>query len=336
MIDLACREDCEARLVLRHGERWQVKHGPFKRRDLARLPGANWSLLVQGVEQFLPRARRLLSQFSFIPYGRLDDLMVSFAPRGGGVGPHFDSYDVFLLQGPGYRRWQVSAQADLQLVEEAPLKILRRFRPEGECVLAPGDMLYLPPGCAHDGVALTDCYTYSIGFRAPSHREVNSAFLAFLEDRLPDAGRYSDPDLREQLHPAAISSAMLARIGHLLGDIRWEGDDVVEFLGTFLTEPKNGVRFVPPARPLARAGFFKAARRRGLSLALRSQMLHRGRRIFINGEIAAVSAEGAKALHALADTRHLPGRALPTSAGTLEVLYRWYRDGYISLASPQT
>src|SRR5712664_2574953 len=165
-IELAGRDDCESRLLLRNGRRWVVEHGPF--------------------------ARRFLSRFDFIPHSRLDDLMVSYAPPGGGAGPHFDSYDVFLLQGPGRRRWKVGRQDDLTLLDGAPLKILRRFAPQGECMLGPGDMLYLPPGFAHNGVAVDTCYTYSIGFRAPSHRELVSQFLIFLEERLNPPGRYED------------------------------------------------------------------------------------------------------------------------------------------------
>jgi 50S ribosomal protein L16 3-hydroxylase len=170
MIELAGRDDGESRLVMRHGGRWRVEHGPFERRRFSRLPRRNWTLLVQGPDQALPAARHLLSHFDFLPYSRLDDLMISFAPAGGGVGAHFDSYDVFLLQGPGQRRWQVGHQHDLTLVEDAPLKILKRFAPDGQCLLSAGDLLYLPPEFAHDGVAVDACYTYSIGFRAPSHR----------------------------------------------------------------------------------------------------------------------------------------------------------------------
>jgi 50S ribosomal protein L16 3-hydroxylase len=143
-----------------------------------------------------------------VPHVRLDDLMVSYAPPGGGVGPHVDSYDVFLLQGPGRRRWRVGRQRDLTLVENAPLKILKRFRPQGEAVLDAGDMLYLPPGYAHDGIAETDCYTYSIGFRAPRFDELKTGFLAYLDETIRLAGIYgapghdSGPDDRCRRRPA--------------------------------------------------------------------------------------------------------------------------------------
>ena len=329
MIELAGRDDCESRLLLRAGRRWAVEHGPFARRYLSRLPRRNWTLLVQGVNLLLPAARKLLSRFDFIPYSRLDDLMVSYAPPGGGVGPHFDSYDVFLLQGPGQRRWKVGRPDDLTLVDGAPLKILRRFVSQGECVLGPGDMLYLPPGFAHDGVALDACYTYSIGFRAPSHQELVSQFLIFLEERLNPSGRYDDPDLAAQAHPARIGSAMIAQVQRTLGSIRWGRGDVAEFLGTYLSEPKPAVRFRPPRNPLAFKAFLRSARNRGLELALPAQMLYSGSRLFINGESLAIDAGEAPPLRALADARWLAGRKVPRSGAAAEALYRWYHRGYI-------
>lgn len=329
MIELAGRDDCESRLLLRAGRRWTVEHGPFARRYLSRLPRRNWTLLVQGVNLFLPAARQLLSRFDFIPYSRLDDLMVSYAPPGGGVGPHFDSYDVFLLHGPGQRRWKVGRQDDLTLVDGAPLKILRRFVPQGECMLGPGDMLYLPPGFAHDGVAVDACYTYSIGFRAPSHQELVSQFLIFLEERLNPSGRYEDPDLVTQAHPARIASAMIAQVQRTLGSIRWNRGDVAEFLGIYLTEPKPHVLFSPPRNALALKAFLRSARNRGLELALPTQMLYSGSRLFVNGDSLVINAGEARPLRVLADARRLAGRQVPRAGTTAEALYRWYRSGYI-------
>jgi 50S ribosomal protein L16 3-hydroxylase len=336
VIELAGRNDCETRLLLRAGRRWTVEHGPFDRRYLSSLPQRNWTLLVQGVNLLLPAARKLLSCFDFIPHTRMDDLMVSYAPPGGGVGPHFDSYDVFLLQGSGQRRWKVGRQDDLTLVEGAPLKILKRFVPQGECVLGPGDMLYLPPGFAHDGIALDACFTYSIGFRAPSHQELVSQFLIFLEERLNPSGRYQDPDLKTQVHPARIAPEMVAQVQHALASIRWDRGDVAEFLGTYLTEPKPHVVFSPPRNPPARKAFLRSARNRGLELALPAQMLYSGSRLFINGESLAMDAREARPLRALADARLLPGRRIPRSGRAAEALYRWYRCGYILPATRAT
>jgi 50S ribosomal protein L16 3-hydroxylase len=327
MLGLACRDECEARLVLRRGNQWSVEHGPFSRKRLARLPARDWTLLLQGIERVLPAARELLSHFDFIPYTRLDDLMVSYAPPGGGVGAHFDSYDVFLLQGPGHRRWRVGRQRDLTLVEGAPLKILRNFAPDGECVLASGDMLYLPPEYAHEGVALDECFTYSIGFRAPSHRELASRFLAHLDDGLEIDGRYADPELRAQHQPARIDAGMVTKIEAVLNSLTWSRRDVASFIGTYLTEPKSLVVFATPVRALGQTAFAKAARQAGVELAGGTLMLHSGSKIFINGESYRVDASNAGPLRELANRRRLEGSRVTTSV--LEPLYQWYRDGYI-------
>jgi len=333
MIALACSDDCESRLILRQAGRWSLEHGPFDRARFRRLPARDWTLLVQGIERFLEPAHALLAKFSFIPHARLDDLMVSYAAPGGGVGPHFDSYDVFLLQGPGRRRWRIGRQRDLSLHPDLPLKILRRFQPQGTAVLDAGDMLYLPPQFAHDGIAVDACFTYSIGFRAPSHRELISEFLAFLEDRLQPQGRYADPGLSLQQAPAEIPAAMILRTGKVLRTIRWNRRDAVEFLGTWLTEPKNLVRFRPPVQPLSPAAFGRAAQARGVALAPASQMLHSGTQLFLNGEPARSTGSALRVLKKLADARALRGRDVPRSPQAGELLYQWYRHGYICLAA---
>ena len=334
MIELAGRDDCESRLVVRNDGRWSVEHGPFERKRFSRLPRRNWTLLVQGLEQRLPAARQLLSNFNFIPYSRLDDLMLSYAPAGGGVGAHFDSYDVFLLQGPGQRRWRVGRQRDLTLLENAPLKILKRFSPDGQCLMHAGDMLYLPPAFAHEGVALDACYTYSIGFRAPSHRELMSQFLIFLEERLAESGRYADPELPAQSRPALLGANMVAKVERIVGEINWTQRDVTEFLGSYLTEPKPQVVFAPPRRPLSAMAFSGAARRRGVELALASLMLYGGAKLFINGEAHKIDKATATPLHRLANARRLPGRLIQPNGRAADLLYRWYRAGYIYLSGP--
>src|SRR5437764_10972979 len=201
---LSSRHDVESRLVSRRRGSWHLEQGPFSRTQIARLPRSGWTLLVHGLNLELPEADALLRRFRFLPYARLDDVMVSYAAAGGGVGPHFDSYDVFLLQGEGRRRWRVGRQRDLALKPDLPLKILARFRPEDEWLLGPGDMLYLPPAVAHDGIALDVCSTYSIGFRAPSAHEVAIAFLDWLRDRVAMDGCYSYPELAPETDPARI------------------------------------------------------------------------------------------------------------------------------------
>jgi 50S ribosomal protein L16 3-hydroxylase len=273
-------------------------------------------------------ARALLDRFAFIPYARLDDVMVSYAPAGGGVGPHFDDYDVFLLQGAGRRRWRVSRQRDLELVERAPLKLLRRFRPQREWTLGPGDLLYLPPRYAHDGVAVGgDCITYSIGFRAPAARDLAAHFLEYLQDNLSLSGIYRDPGLRPQRRPGRIGDDFVRKAVGFLERIRWSRSDVTRFLGSHLTEPKAQVVFRRPRQPLSRKVFAAGITRRGVRLAAQTRMLYRGSTIFINGE----AVPGGSLLAGLADRRSLPPRAR-ISRATGDLLYRWYRAGYISLS----
>ena len=330
LFELAGREDLESRLVLRSGSRWQVRHGPFARREFAKLPRQGWTLLVQGVDHALPAARELLERFSFIPYARLDDVMVSYAPPGGGVGPHFDSYDVFLLQGEGRRRWRIGRQRDLDLVPGAPLRILRRFRPSREWMVQPGDLLYLPPRCAHDGIAVSDCITYSIGFRAPGAQELGTRFLEFLQEQLRFDGIYSDPGLQPQRRPARIADDMLRKVRGVLRRIHWSDADAMRFLGCYLTEPKASVLFARPSRPLSESAFLARAARRGTRLALPSRMLFRGNTLFINGEAHTPGATAARRLARLADRRSLP--PLPgLDRESAQLLYQWYRAGYIQL-----
>ena len=333
LLKLACREDARSRIVIRSARRYDAYEGPFQRSFLRRLPARGWSVLVHEVDHFLPAARALLERFSFVPYARLDDLMVSYAVPGGGVGPHCDSYDVFLLQGRGRRRWRISHQRDTALVAKAPLKLLRHFRPQQEWVLEPGDMLYLPPGWAHEGVALDPCMTYSIGFRAPAWQELAIHFLRFLEDRLELEGLYQDPDLRSQRSPARIARSMVQQAARRLEDIRWTGSDVARFLGQYLTEPKAHVFFTPPRPRLPLAAFAERARRRGVSLALRSQMLYFGDMFFINGETVNAKGRSSASLTCLADSRGLPA-VDTTQRGLVALLHQWYGAGYLNLGKP--
>ena len=332
LMDLAQRDDVESRIVRRTGRRWHVRHGPFNRRDLARMPASGWTLLVQGVDQVLPRAARLLRDFAFIPYARLDDMMVSYAAPGGGVGPHVDSYDVFLLQGEGRRRWRISRQRDLALVPGLPLKILRRFTPEREWLVEAGDLLYLPPLCAHEGTARGECITYSIGFRAASAQELGGRFLDFLHDRLELEGMYEDPDLKPTRTPGRIPDPMIARVSSLLEDLRWTREDVIEFVGRDLTEPKPNAVFQRPVPMLQPQTFATRIERAGVRLALRSRMLVHGVRIFLNGESHACRRECAKAMAVLADERHITP-PLDASVQARHLLYGWYRAGYIELGT---
>ncbi len=333
---LACEEDIQARIVIEKKSGWQLKQGPFDEADFAKLPKKNWTLLVQNVDHYLPEAKDILKQFSFIPNARLDDLMVSYAPEGGGVGPHFDSYDVFLLQGQGKRLWRLSTQDDLTLVEGAPMRILKNFHTEQEWILEAGDMLYLPPHAAHWGVALAaeeDCMTYSVGFRAPKHQELATEFLGFLQDQfiqekigLP--GMYADADLRLQENPAEIQTEMIEKVGRILQKISWDAHTITQFIGSYLTEPKPHVVFTPNKKTSLEK-FTTQLQDSGITLDLKTQMLFKGHDFFINGEQIFIENGDAELLKKLAQHRVLLEKNI--SSSLLQHLYTWYQAGYCRL-----
>jgi 50S ribosomal protein L16 3-hydroxylase len=334
---LARRDGVESRLVLRNRGRWTVEHGPFTARRLGQLPARDWTLLVNGVDLHLPAMRALADRFRAIPWARHDDVMASYAAPGGGVGPHFDSYDVFLVQASGRRRWQLSTQRDLALIPGAPLKILRRMRRGTVRTAAPGDVLYLPPRVAHDGVALDPCITLSVGFRAPDARELTARFLDYLHERLDRAAAprpYADPGLRRARHPGAVPVRQARQAARDLARIRWRAGDVMEFLGAYLSEPKAHVVFAPPARPLAAAAFARAAARRGLVLDFKSRLLYAGERIFMNGEALRLPARARASVQRLADRRTLPAQRLHATAS--EALHAWYLAGYLHLGNGES
>lgn len=326
VFELACDPDVESRLVRRTGDDWSVEHGPQKR---SALKGRKhpWSVLVQGVNLWSPEGDALLHRFDFIPQARLDDLMVSYAVDGGGVGPHFDHYDVFLLQGAGKRRWRIGDQADRALVPNAPLKILADFRPSQDWVLEPGDMLYLPPHWAHDGVAIGECMTYSIGFRAPTAQEIGTAFLYWIQERLALDGLYADPDLSVPAHSGEIAADMVDQVAAMIAEIRWTRGDVADFLGRHLTEPKPHVFFDPPERPASRARFRQALVRSGFALDARSILLFNAEALYLNGERIEVDDADRAILIELADHRRLAPLTEPP-ATLVERLHQWYCDGF--------
>ena len=238
---LALEEEIESRLVIEHGERpWELRRGPFAEDAFAQLPERDWTLLVQAVDQFVPEVAELLEEFKFLPKWRIDDVMISFAAPGGGVGPHFDNYDVFLLQGYGKRRWQIGqmCNAGSPLLEHADLKILAEFTQTEEWVLEPGDMLYLPPLLAHCGTAEDDCMTYSVGFRAPSAAEVLTHFTDFLGQFLPDEERYSDAGAQPTDDPTQIQRDALDRLKALLNEHMGDERLLMTWFGQFMTEPR--------------------------------------------------------------------------------------------------
>ncbi|WP_018987005.1 cupin domain-containing protein [Methylophilus methylotrophus] len=335
---LACDAEVPSRLIQfdparqQEGRGWQVTQGPFDDEDFAALPAQHWTLLVQGVNHVLPEAQALLSQFSFIPNARLDDVMVSYAPTGGGVGAHIDSYDVFLLQGAGKRRWRISQQTDLRLIPDAPLRILSHFECEQEWVLEPGDMLYLPPNVAHWGISEdNDCMTYSIGFRAPAARELAIEFLeACRQENLPDE-LYRDPDLQPVTDASSVNEEMVNHVADMMRRLPWQVEQLGPFLAKYFSEPKAYVVF-SPNRKLSLEKFKQRAAQNGIVLDLQTQMLHWQGHYFINGE--SVPQMDANLLNILANRRQLAVSLCQGDA--LDSLMPWlhevYQAGYVHMA----
>ncbi|WP_150304962.1 ribosomal protein uL16 3-hydroxylase [Pseudomonas saliphila] len=238
---LSLEDEVESRVVLEHGERpWELRRGPFFEEDFRTLPEQDWTLLVQAVDQFVPDVAELMNAFRFLPSWRLDDVMISYATPGGSVGPHFDNYDVFLLQGQGHRRWKIGQHCDAEspLLDNPDLKILSDFDQQEEWLLAPGDMLYIPPGLAHYGIAEDECMTYSIGFRAPSQHEVLVHYTDFLGQHLNDQQRYSDADQSVVADPAAIDDTAVERLRDILLAAADDKTALAIWFGRFMTEPR--------------------------------------------------------------------------------------------------
>lgn len=322
LFELAASEDTEARLVQQQGGRWRLRHGPFTRLPAQKTP--HWTLLVQGMDLHQPALHGLLRQFRFVPDARLDDVMVSWASDGGGVGPHFDSYDVFLLQLQGRRRWRIGRQPDLRLRDDVPLKILAHFEPEEEFVLEPGDMLYLPPRYAHDGVAEGPCMTASVGFRAPRLPELGRELLQRLaeaaHDQLPDQ-LYRDPAQPAVAEPARVPQGLHDFAARAVAAALREPHSLACALGEVLSEPKAQVWFDAGAALPAGAG---------VVLDARTRMLYDARHVFINGESLRASGRDARLMHRLADERGLDAALLAqASEAARELLSDWCEAGWL-------
>jgi 50S ribosomal protein L16 3-hydroxylase len=252
---LACDAELESRIVQRDaGDHWSLRTGPFDESDFAALPERDWTLLVQDVDKHVPEVAAVLEHFEFLPDWRLDDVMISYAAPGGSVGPHVDAYDVFLLQAVGRRSWTLDpAPSDLSLRPRVPLKLLRRFTPVERFDLAPGDLLYLPPGVAHHGVGEAPSITWSVGFRAPSAADLLRELAAMMEEAMP-ASRYTDPDLDPQeVRPGQLSGAAIGRARALLevAQEMIDTDRAAAALGRAATRAKPWLVPEPADQPLA-------------------------------------------------------------------------------------
>jgi 50S ribosomal protein L16 3-hydroxylase len=318
------QDDVESRLVQKKSS-WSLRHGPFGRKQLPPFKQREWTLLVQGVDLLDDAVYGLLQRFRFVPDARLDDVMISYATDGGGVGPHFDSYDVFLLQAHGQRRWKIAAQDDLTLLPDLPLKILAHFKPEQEWVLEPGDMLYLPPRYAHDGVAIGECMTYSVGFRAPSRQELQREILQRMveTDEAPTDALYQDPGQAAVEHSAAMPSSLQEFAAQAIQAVLQDGRAIARALGEYLTEPKAQVWFTPSEVALPPKRFNSYA------LDRKTRMLFDDRFVFINGESFEASGADADILQELANARRLAApRYDLLSAQAQEIVLQWSEDGW--------
>lgn len=331
---LAASESVESRLVIRDGRQWKLEHGPFSKKQIAALPPRDWTLLVQGLNLHVPAADALLRRFDFLPYARLDDVMISLAAPGGGVGPHFDSYDVFLLQGKGTRRWQISEQSDLTLQPDLPLKILKKMQPSETFDLTAGDMLYLPPQVAHDGVAAQSegfCTTYSIGFRAPTRQEIADAFLDWLGATSEIEGRLSDPDLTATLTPAKVPGSYQREVLGAIAELQIDRGAMKQFAGCFATDLKPSIEFHEPEPELSRAAFAKQALSAGATVRFNAATLclYDDEYLFINGEAFVIQGD-AHFWRKLADAR-VASVSRDQAKETLDALHAWYLEGWLHL-----
>ncbi|WP_022834995.1 cupin domain-containing protein [Salisaeta longa] len=254
MAGLACEPDVESRLIEGSAEahNWTLRDGPFTPEDFAALPATHWTLLVQQLDRLLPAVEKLRSRFRFIPDWRIDDVMASYAPRGGSVGPHIDHYDVFLLQMSGERRWHIGAEpvVDETLVPDADLRVLADFTPAATHDLTPGDMLYLPPRVAHHGISRDDdCMTFSIGFRAPSVREALYDFAQFAYDDLDERLFYRDPDLMPTAHPGQVDAEVVQRFRALFSEATSDAERIRRWIGLWATRTQAPEPLDPPCTP---------------------------------------------------------------------------------------
>ncbi|MFZ3140518.1 JmjC domain-containing protein [Polaromonas sp.] len=357
LLKLAAREQVESRLIVQKGKGWSMRKGPFAPKSLPPLAQEGWTLLVQGVDLHEPAGHALLQQFRFVPDARLDDLMISFATPGGGVGPHFDSYDVFLFQASGRRRWKIGLQKDFTLQPDVPLKILQNFEADEEFVLEAGDMLYLPPRYAHDGIAEAsvgvngkpaDCMTYSIGFRSPSKTELASELLHRLAEMGEDAAEaqaeasgakaarkparpqpmYRDPAQPATETPAAMPAGLAAFAGQAVREALKDPLALACALGECMTEPKPGVWFDEPEQ--AWNGEAAKAGQTGVALDARTRMMYDSDHVFINGESYRAKGADASLMQRLADQRHLAARELrKAGASAVELLGDWHEAGWL-------
>ena len=341
---LACEDEVCARLVRQSKQRWQVRHGPFKETDFTRLPAKRWTVLVPDMEKHLPELRSILEPFRFIPDWRIDDLMISYAAEQGSVGPHVDEYDVFLLQGLGRRRWQINTRpvAPDNYQADSELRILQHFEAESEWILEPGDMLYLPPGVAHFGVALDDCMTYSIGFRAPSVQDMVADFCDYLIQRSAEAGRWHDPKLSPAENPGQIQPSMLNQLQTLLQQqLSFTEGELQTWFGRFITEAGTDLSPLPTAEvPTPTALADKLAQHKQWQRCSATRFAYIAQAdhaitLFIDGQAYPLAKQNAWLGELLCRQVSFPNSALLPALAQVQtstLLLEWINQGYLLAA----
>lgn len=333
LLKISANDAVESRLI--QAKPWRFSEGPFKRNSIPKLETPNWTLLLQGMEAWHPAAAKVLSWFRFIPDARLDDLMISIASPGGGVGPHFDSYDVFLIQMSGRRRWRISEQKDLRLNPDLPLKILQHFQAEQEWDLEPGDMLYLPPHIAHDGIALdAGCQTWSVGFRAQSYKEMLQEGLWRLAESLENIPelekRFADPKQQATSSAEQLPAEIVEQLAKKLKDLQLDRiDNFLPGIAAYLSEPKPQAIFDGSANIYTPQEFQRELAMRELTPHPQTRLLALGKTIYCNGEnmTAGQSANTQKAWQSLASQRRFKG--LFKGADLEGSLFEAYEAGWL-------
>jgi 50S ribosomal protein L16 3-hydroxylase len=341
---LAGNPDNESRLI--QSKPWTMSRGPFSKKSIPSISQANWTLLLQGADTLHPAAKTVLSWFRFIPDVRLDDLMISIAGPGGGVGPHVDSYDVFLIQMSGRRHWKISTQDDLSLKPNLPLKILARFEPTQDWVLEPGDMLYLPPHVAHEGISLdAGCQTWSVGFRAASYRELLQEGLWRLAeslDALPGLDkRYQDPQQTATDQPDILPPDLLKQLRTHLKSLKLGSvDTMLPGIASYLSEPKPHAFFSCPDQTLSAKAFAHSLKKNPLHLHPQTRLMRLGNTVFCNGENQTEGQSLAVQLcwNVLSERHTLPPLGVENSPYLADIaadhnsLYEAYCSGWVLMA----
>ena len=328
-----CSDDrAESRMIDQSAKGWRMRHGPFLPKSIPSTSKPNWTVLVQQVNTQLAAADRFLDAFRFIPEARLDDLMISVAGPGGGIGAHVDSYDVFLIQAHGVRRWEIAQKFDPTLLDDVPLKVLESFEAEDDWLLEAGDLLYLPPNVAHRGTAVGPaCMTWSVGFRAPNRLALADAIWSNHLDGLTDQD-WSDPWLGATDQPGEIPDRLVMAMADQFFQCLPSRQEVALAVAKTLSEPAPASLFEAPSRPDTPARFAAKAQKRGLRLACASRFLEWNGEFLMNGEQLSYPANQSvrTALKALANQRRIaanPRRALPSALQNF--LYPLYLAGWI-------